>query len=188
MRDQERTTLEELLAARERRDTKQKALIRKFSLPLVSFMVNMPGPNKNTMLTKRIFTEGFKVFFEVMNSKDIPQVYREVNFLPAGAEGYIVVDCCETDLKGMTVAIEETHPLGRLFDFDVIGIHSNHLSRDTLEIPKRKCLLCDEAAHACGRSRKHSLIELQHKIQRMADAYFGTENVVCNGYGIMPEI
>lgn len=179
MGDQGLTTLEELLAARERRDAKQKALVRKFSLPLVSFMVNMPGADKNSLLSKRIFAEGVKAFFEVMNSKEIPQVYREVDFLPTGAEGYIVVDCSETDLKAMTVAIEETHPLGRLFDFDVIGIHSKHLSRDTLEIPKRKCLLCDEEAHACGRSRKHSPIELQKKIQMMADAYFGPGNVVC---------
>ncbi len=167
-------SLEELLAAREIRAAKQHALIRQYAVPLVSFMVNIPGPYKDTPLTARIFSEGLKALFEEIESRNISQVYREVCSYSTGAEAFIAVDYAATDLKTMVVAIEETHPLGRLFDFDVIGISMKHLSRDSIGIPTRKCLLCNEDAHACGRSRNHSLLELEQKIQAMADAYFRT--------------
>lgn len=165
-------TLEELLAARELRAAKQLALVRKYAVPLISFMVNIPGPYKDTPLSSRIFKEGLIALFEELEAQKISQVYKQIYYYSTGAEAFITVDCDAIDLKTMVVAIEETHPLGRLFDFDVIGVHMEHLSRDSLGIAKRKCLHCDEEAHACGRSKRHSQAELNQKIQTMAEAYF----------------
>lgn len=164
-------TLGELLAARELRAAKQQAYVRQYAVPLISFMVNIPGPYKDTPLSTRIFEEGLRALDEELATRKIPQIYKEVGYYVTGAEGFIAVDYDALDLKKMLVAIEETHPLGRLFDFDVIGIHLEPLSRDSIGIAKRKCLLCDEEAHACSRSRSHSLEELTQKIQSMVDAY-----------------
>lgn len=165
-------TLEELLTAREMRAARQQALIKQYKVPLISFMVNIPGPYKDTPLTSRIFDEGLKHLSKEMESLKIPQVYKEVSYYSTGAEALIAIVCGETDLKTIVVGIEETHPLGRLFDFDVMGMDMKHLSRDSLGISKRKCLLCNDDAHACGRSKRHSQAELNQKIQTMAEAYF----------------
>lgn len=165
-------TLEELLAAREIRAARQQALARQYAVPLISFMVNIPGPYKDTPLNIRIFEEGIIALVKMLESRKIPQVYKQVSYYSTGAEAFIAVECDASDLKTMVVGIEEIHPLGRLFDFDVIGIHLEHHSRDSLGITKRKCLLCNEEAHACGRSKRHTLAELNQKIQALAGAYF----------------
>ena len=63
----------------------------------------------------------------------------------------------------MTVAIEESSQLGRLFDIDIIDINFEKLSRKSF----RKCLICEEQAQECGRSRKHSVEELQNKVEEI---------------------
>ena len=46
---------------------------------------------------------------------------------------------------------------------DVIDINFEKLSRKSF----RKCLICEAQAQECGRSRKHSVEELQNKIEEI---------------------
>jgi holo-ACP synthase len=160
-------TLEQLLIAREKRAKRQKALLDQYDLPLISFMVNAPGPQKNTPLTRHIFNEGYTVLIKELNESGYFPVYNERLDLATGMEGYIVVNVDEKILKEHTIRIETQHPLGRLFDIDVIGRDGLHISREVMGYPKRECLLCDKEAHVCGRSRAHSTQELLNKIQYM---------------------
>ncbi|MCO9197661.1 citrate lyase holo-[acyl-carrier protein] synthase, partial [Salmonella enterica subsp. enterica serovar Mbandaka] len=43
------------------------------------------------------------------------------------------------------------------------------LTREKLGYPKRKCLLCTEEAKVCGRSRTHTVKEMQYAIQAIVD-------------------
>ena len=72
-------------------------------------------------------------------------------------------------LKSATTDLEEHHPLGRLWDLDVITASGTGLSRLQLGRPARRCLLCSRPARECGRSRRHSLPELLGKIRNMVD-------------------
>ena len=47
---------------------------------------------------------------------------------------------------------------------DVLEKENTKISRNDLGFPERKCLLCDNPACQCGRSRKHSIEELRKKI------------------------
>ena len=49
------------------------------------------------------------------------------------------------------------------FDIDVIDINFEKLSRKSF----RKCLICEEQAQECGRSRKHSVEELQNRVKEI---------------------
>ena len=80
-----------------------------------------------------------------------------------GNELFIPVDSTAKKIKDITVAIEESSQLGRLFDIDVIDINFEKLSRNSF----RKCLICEEQAQECGRSRKHSVEELQNKVEEI---------------------
>lgn len=70
-------------------------------------------------------------------------------------------------VKQKMMAIEQTQSIGRLFDLDVLVMANGQmkgLSRRELGLPTRRCLICEEDAKECGRSRKHSVEEMQMKI------------------------
>jgi holo-ACP synthase len=165
-------TLEAVLTARDRRNAKQMEIIDHYSAPLVSYMVNMPGAVKNMPLSIRVFDEGLFLLLQELENSGMPLTYKEINYYDTGAEAFLSVAGDETVLKRAMVKIEESHCMGRLFDFDVIGRDGCPVSREMLGFPKRKCLLCDDDAHACGRSRKHSIDALTGKIRQMAENYF----------------
>ena len=60
------------------------------------------------------------------------------------------------------IELEDHHPLGRLWDLDVLAPEQGQLSRQDLGFPARQCLVCDEPAHACARSRRHPLARIAH--------------------------
>lgn len=164
-------TLKQLLEAREHRASCQKELIEKFRLPLVSFTVNIPGAIKKTPESSIIFREGCNALSKKLKATGCSLVYYAANDPETGYEAYFVVKTAEQTLKTLTLEIENEHPLGRLFDLDVIGPDGKPFSREDLGTSKRKCLLCDQDAHSCGRSRRHPTEALIQKIQSMVDSY-----------------
>lgn len=88
-----------------------------------------------------------------------------------GFESFFVVKTDERSLKALMLKIENEHPLGRLFDLDVIGVDGRPISRETLGNSKRKCLLCEQDAHICARNRGHTVETLIEKIHSMVDSY-----------------
>jgi len=171
MEEGKEITLEQLLDARERRAAKQKQLIERFKLPLISFTVNIPGPLKNTPVSRWIFLEGCKALQEMLASDEKTEIYFEQHELDTGHEAYLVTEMDALTLKAKLLQIEAVHPLGRLFDLDVIGSDGCSISRGALGHSKRKCLICEQDAHVCGRSRRHSIEELNKKIEKIIELY-----------------
>ena len=83
-----------------------------------------------------------------------------------GPEWMAAVVASAPDLKLKLCELEDQEPLGRLWDLDVI-VADGPLSRSVFGIPPRKCLICDEEAHTCARSRAHSMAELEDAIVSM---------------------
>jgi len=164
-------TLEQLLEAREHRAAYQKKLIEKYRLPVVSFTVNIPGARKKTPESSMIFREGCNVLLKTIKATGCELVYYASNDPKAEYEAHFVVNTAEKALKTHMLQIENEHPLGRLFDLDVIGADGRPISREDLGTSKRKCLLCDRDAHSCGRSRRHPIEALLQKIQSMVDSF-----------------
>jgi holo-ACP synthase len=164
-------TLEQLLDAREYRAIHQKELIESYRLPLVSFTVNIPGSVKKTHESNIIFQEGCKAIINKLNEAGCSLQYIERNGLDTGHEGYFVAKKDERTLKALMLELETEHPLGRILDLDVIGADGVPISREEFGHFKRKCLICENDAHSCARSRKHQTDELAEKIRSMVDAY-----------------
>lgn len=161
--------LELLLESRDKRCAFQQQLLRQYKLPLVSFMVNMPGPVKRSPLSEKLHALGCSELKKTLGSKII---WSTVKILDTGCEGYFVVDLKAEKLKRLTCNLEDTHPLGRLWDFDV-HTERGQISRTQLDIVPRTCLICNNPAPVCARSRAHSVKELISYIQKKADQYFG---------------
>ncbi len=165
-------TLEQLLDSREARAARQKKLVEIFEAPIVSFTVNMPGACKRMPMSCRVFETGFAALLEKLSEGKRKIVFKETYLLDTGYEALLAVKLDERILKECMLEIEDAHPMGRLFDFDVIGLDGCNISREMMGYPKRKCLLCEDEAHACGRSRKHSIDALMEKIKAIAKAYY----------------
>ena len=155
--------LTDMLACRERRVNTQNAYIQKYHCPVISFCMNIPGPIKTNDKIKNEFLSGKEALFDALQKENI-LVLAQIEFDDkTGNEIILAVDYPADKIKNLTTEIEETHPFGRLFDMDVIGTDGDKLSRGVY----RKCLICGCQAQECARSRKHTVAEMQAKIEEM---------------------
>jgi holo-ACP synthase len=164
-------SLEQMLAAREQRAARQAAALARFDKPLVSMTVVIPGPVKDGWLPRRVLAEALQELEAVSSARHWPILAREVWWQETGPEALYVMDVDAQLVKSATVELEDQHPLGRLWDLDVIAPGPRRLSRQELGSPARRCLVCERPAHACGRSRRHPLQELLHTIGKIVDDY-----------------
>lgn len=158
-------TLQDILTARENRAAKQKELLQKYQKPLICFTMNIAGPEKYN----RDIAWGFRLgnhWLEIQ-LKDLPVLHREEAVLATGCESYYVVDAPAELIKLRAVQIEDSQPVARLFDMDVIDENGQKLERTGLSFPERTCLLCNNPAYICSRSRTHSVAALQAKTLRL---------------------
>lgn len=161
-------TLEQLLASRDARAAFQHQLLEAHpGQTLVCITVQLPGSEKRNALSLAIGNAGYKALLERFNGV-VSQ--SEVKDLETGYEAYFLVSPGALDAKRITCALEESHPLGRLMDIDVIG-PEGPVSRGDIGLPPRKCLLCEKEVRFCMRAKSHSTEELTAKIQQMVNDY-----------------
>ena len=155
--------IDEILNCREKRVAIQNEMIRKYRKPVISFTMNIPGPIKTNNEIKKAFDIGKNLILEKLKENNIEILEIQELNENTGNELFISVNSLAKKIKNITVSIEEASELGRLFDMDVIDINFEKLSRESF----RKCLICEEQAQECGRSRKHSVEELQNKVEKI---------------------
>jgi len=111
-------TLEEILNSREARVARQRELLETHpGLSLISLTVQPPGPvkrNDASLVIARAGVEAVRKAFKVG--------YEELRDLDTGFEGFFLVNIDPLETKRLTCRIEDTHPLGRLMDIDVIAL------------------------------------------------------------------
>ena len=156
-----------MLAAREERAARQDAWLEKYAVPLLSFTLNIPGPVKTSPDLRCAFDAGLAALEDALGAAGLSPTARTEIHTPTGDEGLLAIDGDAAAIKEIATRMEEEHPLGRLFDMDVLSADGTKLSRS---VPRR-CLLCTEQAQNCARSRRHSIAELTAEIERLLAAY-----------------
>ena len=167
--------LPEMLDARERRVYRQQQLLQEYGKPLICFTMNIAGPVKNSEMIR----DGFDLGCEMLkanlapagetaqtgasSSGGIPVLFSEEVHEITGNEAHYVVDADPLEVKKITTAIEDGSDLGRLFDMDILRPDGTKVDRKELDLPVRQCLICGKPAKECGRSRTHSVEELQER-------------------------
>ena len=155
--------IDEVLNCREKRVAIQNEMIRKYNKPVISFTMNIPGPIKTNNEIKKVFDIGKNLILEKLKENNIEILEIQELNENTGNELFISTNLLAEKIKNITVVIEESSELGRLFDIDVIDVNFEKLSRKSF----RKCLICEKQAQECGRSRKHSVEELQNKVEEI---------------------
>ena len=161
--------LADMLTAREARAQIQETLRQHHpGCILVSYCLNIPGPVKTNEEIRRLFDEGQQLIRQFLHEEKASILEAVERHAVTGDEYILAVQGRADVIKEIAVRLEEVHPLGRLFDIDVLGADGKKISRS---IPRR-CLLCDRQAQDCARSRRHSVEALTNRINEMLWEYF----------------
>lgn len=162
-------TLDQLLASREERQRLRQELLRPHSgAALICLTVIMPGPVKRDIRSLVVAQAALDALIARFGS-DMRDI--RTRDLPTGYEAYLLVSCSPEEAKRAVCLIEDTHPLGRLFDMDVTDASGRALSRADLGMEERRCLLCGREARWCMRNHTHTREELLAEIDRRIAAY-----------------
>lgn len=145
-----------LLAAREAR---QELLSRALSAgrPATLFVsLNLPGPDKSPPGATGLFRRGCAQIAETFHGSLL--VATDCDAL--GHFTLRVLDADPLAVKRLCIAIEESQPAGRLLDLDVYSAATVQIGRASLGLPARRCLVCDQPAVDCMRTRRHAVAEV----------------------------
>ncbi len=159
--------LEAVLAARETRVARRREVLSRLGRPTVAVTPVMPGPVKDCAASRRLHKAAIDALEGVFRERKWPAtlVWEEAG--PTGPAALYAVEADPNELKRALIDLETRHPMGRLWDLDVTDPEIGALSRRSLGLPVRRCLVCGEAAHACARSRAHPLAELLGAVERI---------------------
>ena len=154
----EEVNLNDMLNFREKRFIIQKEFSNKYKNTLISFCMNIPGPIKTNKEIKILFQSGLDEIYSYLKKNNIIILDSYKNSDKTGDEIIIATNSRDSKkIKDAMTRIEESHPLGRLFDIDVLDEECKKLSRPI----NRRCFLCDERAQDCASTRRHSVEEMQ---------------------------
>lgn len=159
-------TLPQVLQAREDRVRLQQALLQEYGCPLICFTMNIAGPIKNSPLIQRGFQEGLQALANALPAEAIRK--QSINNAVTGCEAMYAVDMDAVQLKQICTAIEESTPLGRLFDMDVLDQNGTKLERSGL----RGCIVCGAPGRGCAARRVHPVAQLQAVTTKILRDYF----------------
>lgn len=156
-----------LLDSRERRYNLQIRLITLYKKPIISFMLNIPGLVKRTDEYVRFHKMGTKLIEERLGNRLLLSEYFDED---TGMYYLGVVDMDATDLKKEMIELENSD-MGRLFDIDVFDENYTQITRNSLGLEPRKCILCDNVARICIRERIHSYQDLIKETNKIINTY-----------------
>jgi holo-ACP synthase len=163
--------LEQVLANRERRAARQQAALARYQSPVISLTLVIPGPRKDSPEARFLLETALLALDGLLLDRGWPVLMAEARFQATGPEALRAVAADPMELKRALTALEDVHPLGRLWDLDVIVPAVGALSRQSLGLPPRRCLVCQQPAHACARSQAHPLAALTTAIACQVRAY-----------------
>lgn len=153
-----------MLLARDRRASRQAALLSRYGRPVISFTMNIAGPVKESPLIRYAFRSGLRQ----LEALPCAQLCREVIFEPTGPEALLVYETQDARLlKAFCIRLESEGEAGRLFDLDVLDANGEKLSRET----GRTCLVCGGPVSVCSRSRAHGLEAITARTRAILEAF-----------------
>lgn len=175
--------LDAILACREERARRRTELQREHGLPAVVCTLNIPGADKTSPLYEKAHLAGEQEFLQQCDAAGIAVVRRTAWTGACGREALFLLGKqqrgpCRTVaelIKRLCVSVETEHPLGRLFDFDVYSADGTPLDRQLLDLPQRRCFLCDAPARECARLQRHAVEELRGFIDAAIIRFFSQE-------------
>ncbi|CAG8999199.1 MAG: apo-citrate lyase phosphoribosyl-dephospho-CoA transferase [Candidatus Celerinatantimonas neptuna] len=163
-----KTSLTDLLNAREHRSNLcQQWQQQSKQNTLIVLTLVIPGPEKDSTRYRQLL----RLAIENLESQFADQkwhITRSESFWEmTGSYHLWLIDASAKAVKKQCIQLEQSHPLGRLWDIDVLDQQGRPISRKGLSLPVRQCLICDQSARQCARGRSHTLNDLLERIDEL---------------------
>ncbi|EII7450613.1 citrate lyase holo-[acyl-carrier protein] synthase [Salmonella enterica subsp. enterica serovar Newport] len=165
-------SLEALLRAKDHRAARQADWLTQYHNTVISLTLVTPGEVKDSIRYRNCMGVALQACDQLFWQQGWNVLDRQVQWLSTGSEALWCVDHAASDVKALCMQLEQTHPLGRLWDIDVFCPQQGLIGRKALGGEMRRCLLCDEPAHACARSRRHSPAQVIARVEAVIDDWF----------------
>lgn len=168
-------SLDALLAAKDSRAARQSDWLTHYNQPVVSLTLVTPGEVKDSIRYRHAMGVALQACDQLFWRSGWQVLDRQVLWLPTGPEALWCVAHPAVELKAHCAELEQAHPLGRIWDLDVICPQRGPVGRKSLGSDMRRCLVCDEPAHACARSRRHPVEEVRQRVEEMIDGWLSRD-------------
>lgn len=161
----------ELRAARDRRVLKKWELLTPGGeICLVEFSLNIAGAVKTFPFARAAFREEVRELSDRLSRFSV--LKTEVYEKNTGDCAFFLLKSQAIQVKKFLVSVEESHPLGRLFNLDVCGPDGISVKRHDLGLLPRTCLVCGEDAHVCAQKKSHSMELIQWQTAKLFHEFF----------------
>ncbi len=159
--------MSDILNAREKRALHINELMNTYKdKTIVIIKLNVPGVEKNPR------NMGFicRYYYDIVNSTFDSKIVtsKHVKSLD-GDYMFFIVSEIGKKVKEKTILIEEQIDLGRLIDIDVYN--ESAINRSDLLYKNRKCIICDDYAYNCVRSKKHCTEEIHNRFNEIINEF-----------------
>ena len=161
--------LRKLLDARDQRQDALSRAIGKGASATVFLSLNIPGIDKTPSGTAALFEwvlDQLSVIFP-----GIVTITRAAD--PLGPYAILAIDTDPVAVKERCISLEASQAAARLIDLDVYSAQGIQIDRSRLDLPRRRCLVCAQAAVECIRAKRHSIDEVIAKANELL-AHFRT--------------
>ena len=167
MKDSKILAMNRMLEAKEKRYYKIKSLTEKFESPVLSFMLNIPGEDKNFKEAVDFHKKYIEKIKKLLEENKIEILFEEYENLITGMEYIGVLEGNGREIKKLMIEIEEESLGGRLLDLDIYDKDFSQISRSSLGLPERKCIICGDTARTCIKEERHKQEELEDKVREI---------------------
>ncbi|QVV81099.1 citrate lyase holo-[acyl-carrier protein] synthase, partial [Serratia marcescens] len=108
-------SLPELLTSRECRQARQQAWLAQHECTLLVLTLVVPGPVKDSALTRGIFNLGWAALLRLCAEQGWPSPQAEALALSTGCEGFVALRADAQRVKDCAMQLEVSRPIGRLW-------------------------------------------------------------------------
>lgn len=167
MKDSKILAMNKMLEAKEKRYYKIKDLTEKYEAPVLSFMLNIPGEDKNFKEAVDFHKKYIEKIKKLLEENKIKILFEDYEDLITGMEYIGVLEGNGREIKKLMIEMEEESLGGRLLDLDIYDKDFSQISRSSLGLPERKCIICGDTARTCIKEERHDLKELEDKVREI---------------------
>ena len=167
MIDSKILAMNRMLEAKEKRYYKIKDLTESYKAPVLSFMLNIPGEDKNFEEAVSFHKKYVDKIKNLLEENKIKILFEDYQNLVTGMEYLAVLDGDGRLIKKLMMEVEEESLGGRLLDLDIYDKDFSQISRSSLGLPERKCIICGKTARTCIKEERHDLKELEDKVREI---------------------
>ena len=128
-------SIDALLAAKEQRAARQADWLAHYQQPVISLTLVTPGAVKDSIRYRNMMGVALQACDQLLWKHRWQTLDRQVLWLPTGPEALWCVAHPASEIKAMCSTLEQSHPLGRLWDIDVICPQNGLVGRQSLAGP-----------------------------------------------------